>query len=328
ATWRTLVSLPANAGQNDDLHLAVPARGRYVRVLMTRPSSPDGYILSELEVYGRGGFITRPRPRPAAEPGTSDLAGGAWRLQRAGAETGESLSAPGLADTHWVAATVPGTILTSYLNAGAIPDPNFGQNQLQISDSFFYSDFWYRTEFASPALQPGEIAWLNFDGVNWKADVFLNGEKLGRIDGGFMRGRFNVTAKLHAGKSNAVAVRVIKNATPSSCKQKTFESTGNNGGGLGADNPTYHASVGWDWIPTIRGRNTGIWGGVHLDTTGAVTLEDPLVSSVLSANHSSADVTLECFAINHTAAAVDGTIHCRFGAIEFEHGITLKPNAR
>ncbi len=328
ATWRNLVSLPAATGQNDDLHLPVPARGRYVRVLMTRPSSPDGYILSELEVYGRGGFIARPRPRPAPAPDSIDLSGGSWRLHRAGTETGESLSTPGFADTHWVAATVPGTILTSYLNAGAIPDPNFGQNQLQISDSFFYSDFWYRTEFASPSLQPGQIAWLNFDGVNWKADVFLNGEKLGRIDGGFIRGRFNVTGKLHAGKPNAVAVRVIKNATPSSCKQKTFESTGNNGGGLGADNPTYHASVGWDWIPTIRGRNTGIWGGVHLDTTGAVTLEDPLVASVLSANHASADVTVECIAINHTAAPVDGTIHCRFGTIDFDHAITLKPNSR
>jgi Exo-beta-D-glucosaminidase Ig-fold domain/Glycosyl hydrolases family 2/F5/8 type C domain/Glycosyl hydrolases family 2, sugar binding domain len=327
-TWRTLMSLPAAAAQNDDLHLAVPTRGRYVRVLMTRPSSPDGYILSEFEVYGRGGFIARPRPRPTPEPNTADLAGGPWRLQRAGTETGESLSVPGFEDTHWIAATVPGTILSSYLTAGAIPDPNFGQNQLQISDSFFYSDFWYRTEFASPSLAPGQIARLNFDGVNWKAEVFLNGEALGRIDGGFIRGRFNITAKLHAGKPNALAVRVIKNATPSSCKQKTFESTGNNGGGLGADNPTYHASVGWDWIPTIRGRNTGLWGPVHLSTTGAVTLEDPLVTSVISANHASADVTLECIATNHTAAPVDGTIHARFGTLAFDHPITLKPNAR
>ena len=37
-----------------------------------------------------------------------------------------------------------------------------------------------------------------------------------------------------------------------------------NGGALGLDNPTYHASIGWDWIPTIRGRNTGIWGPVYL----------------------------------------------------------------
>ena len=44
------------------------------------------------------------------------------------------------------------------------------------------------------------MAWLNFDGINWKADVFLNGEKLGRIEGGFMRGRFDVTGKLLPGQ--------------------------------------------------------------------------------------------------------------------------------
>ncbi len=64
-----------------------------------------------------------------------------------------------------------------------------------------------------------------------------------------MRGRFNVTGKLLAGQPNALAVRIEKNATPGSCKQKTFESPGKNGGALGADNPTYHASIGWDWIP-------------------------------------------------------------------------------
>ena len=207
--------------------------------------------------------------------------------------------------------------------------PNFGQNQLHISDSFFYSDFWYRTEFTYSSRQTGEIVWLNFDGINWKADIFLNGEKLGRIEGGFMRGRFDVTDKLRAGAPNALAVRVLKNDTPGSCKQKTFETTGKNGGGLGADNPTYHASVGWDWIPTIRGRNTGIWADVYLTRTGAVTLEDPLVTSTLPLPKiDSADVSLEVVAVNHTSKPVSGSLHGTFGAVTFEQTISLKPHAR
>jgi hypothetical protein len=327
-TWHDLLALKPGSDAVDDLRLLVAARARYVRVLMTRPSSSDGYILSEFEVYGRGGFVARPRHRNAPQENAIDLAGGSWRLRRAGTETGESLSAPGFADGEWIMATVPGTTLTSYLNVGAIPDPNFGQNQLHISDSFFYSDFWYRTEFASPTVAREQIAWLNFDGVNWKAEVFLNGEKLGRVDGGFTRGRFDVTGKLHAGKTNALAVRVIKNATPGSCKQKTFQSTGKNGGALGADNPTYHASAGWDWIPTIRGRNTGIWGDVHLSMTGAATLEDPLVISTLSPGNRSADVSLEWIVVNHTGAPVDGMVRGRFGSVEFEQRVSLKPNAR
>ena len=82
---------------------------------------------------------------------------------------------------------------------------------------------------------------------------------------------------MHAGKKNALAVRVEKNATPGSVKEKTFDNPDKNGGALGADNPTYHASIGWDWIPTIRGRDTGIWNDVYLATTGPVTIDDPFV---------------------------------------------------
>jgi len=283
-SWRDIQPLPSAAGNSDDLRLAQPVQGRYVRVLMTRPTSADGYMLSELEVYGRGGLVPQPKPAPAARPeGRLDLAGGAWRLQRDSllSANGTTISRVGFADHDWIVATVPGTVLTSFLNVGAIPDPNYGENQLYISDSFFYADFWFRNEFTAPAYSSGEHAWLNFDGINWKAEVFLNGEKLGRIEGGFARGRFDVTGRLLSGRKNALAVRIEKNDTPGSAKQKTFESPGKNGGALGIDNPTYHASIGWDWIPTVRGRNTGIWGDVYLTLTGPVTLEDPFITTAL-----------------------------------------------
>ena len=330
--WRDLLPLPGGTGLVDDLKFSHPAEGRYVRVLMTRPSSPDGYILSEIEVYGRGGFVARPKAvLPAGADGRLDLAGGAWRLQRSNLANaaGEALSRPGFQDSGWLVATVPGTVLTSYLNVGAIPDPNFGENQLYVSDSYFYSDFWYRTEFTAPAVSAKQAAWLNFDGINWKAEVFLNGEKLGRIEGGFMRGRFDVTGKLVAGHPNALAVRIEKNATPGSVHQKTLERAGKNGGGLGADNPTFHASVGWDWIPTIRGRNTGIWGAVYLTVTGAVTIEDPFVSATLPLpDTSSADLSIEVDLQNHQSTPVTGTLRGRFGDLRFEQRVKLAGLAR
>ncbi|HEV2464498.1 MAG TPA: discoidin domain-containing protein [Acidobacteriaceae bacterium] len=326
-SWRDLQPLPSNSGQTDDIRLASPAQARYVRVVMTRPTSPSGYILSEMEVYGRGGPVAQPHPSPALRPdGRVDLAGGAWRLQRENfvPDSGEALSKPGFHDSSWLVATVPGTVLTSYLNVGALPDPNFGQNQLYISDSYFYSDFWYRTEFQAKAPQHGERAWLNFDGINWRAEVFVNGESLGRIDGGFMRGRFDVTRKLRAGRSNALAVRIFKNDTPGSCKQKTFEVASKNGGALGADNPTYHASIGWDWIPTIRGRNTGIWGDVYLTTTGAVTIANPLVATSLpTTDNSRADVTIEVDLTNHDTKPIEGILRGSLGDAQFEHPVRL-----
>ena len=362
-SWRDVQPLPGGTGTTDDLKLAPPVQARYVRVLMTRPTSADGYMLSEIEVYGSGGLEpqAKPAPPPRAD-GRLDLAGGAWRVQRESlvSADGIALSKAGFVDRDWIVATVPGTVLSSYLNVGAIPDPNYGENQLLISDSYFCADFWYRNEFAAPALSPGKRAWLIFDGINWKADLYLNGEKLGRIEGGFMRGRFDVTERLLSGSKNALAVRIEKNETPGSTKQKTFEDPGKNGGALGIDNPTYHASIGWDWIPTIRGRDTGIWGDVYLTQTGPVTLEDPLVTTTLpllsnpgaspsgaeaapsggqqegqgagrSAAETSAprldttraEVSIEVELVNHTPRPVAGALRGRLGDVKFERRVTI-----
>jgi hypothetical protein len=326
-TWRTIQPLPTGAGLVDDLKFSQPEHGRYVRVLMSRASAPDGYVLSEMEVYGRGGTVPRPQPAPAAKANQRiDLARGAWRLQRDSlvAAHGSAISQPGFQTTDWLPATVPGTVLTSYLDDGAIPDPNYGRNQIQISDSFFYADFWYRDEFTVPKTKAGEHVWLNFDGINWKAEVYFNGQKLGRIEGGFMRGRFDVTSLLHLGASNALAVRIIKNATPGSVKEKTLAETDSNGGALGADNPTAHASIGWDWIPTIRGRNTGIWGNVYLTTSGPVTIEKPFVSTTLPLpDISRADVSVEVTLCNHEQNEILGTVRGQFGDVRFEKQVTV-----
>jgi hypothetical protein len=324
--WKSIAALPAS-GRADDLKLAPPAQARYVRVLMQKPAAPEGYILSEIEVFGKGGPVPQANPGPQPSDTRLELAGGAWRVERDSLvkADGLALSKPGFADSDWVVATVPGTVLVSYLNAGAIPDPNFSDNQLMVSDSFFQADFWYRNEFSPPPAFSGKRVWLNFDGINWKADVFLNGEKLGRIEGGFMRGRFDVTAKLLAGRKNALAVRILKTANPGSMREKTFQTTGKNGGALGADNPTFHASVGWDWIPEIRGRETGIWNRVYLDATGPVTLENPFVNSTLPLPDTTrATVAISVTVDNHSATPVSGTLRGRFGDQSFDLPVTLE----
>ena len=327
AAWRTLEPLPAGTGPADDIRLSTPAHARWVRVLMTQPAQPGGsYILSELEVYGRGGPVVQPQAAALVQANDSlALTRGAWRLQRASlvAGGGEQLSQAGFADRDWMVATVPGTVLTSYLNDGAIPDPNFGENQYAISDSFFTADFWYRDEFIAPELAAGRRAWLNFDGVNWKAEVYLNGQRVGFIDGGFMRGNFDVTSLIHPGAKNALAVRVLRNAHPGGAKDKEAAESPN-GGALGLDNPTYHASIGWDWMPTIRGRDTGIWSNVTLTESGAVTIENPLVTSTLPLpDTSSADITIAATLHNLDNHAVAGTLRAKFGDITVETPVTL-----
>jgi hypothetical protein len=326
--WTDVLPLLTATGRVDDLRLVQPAQGRYVRVLIKHAGATGECVLSELEVYGRGGSRVIAATMPAVrENGRQDLSGGGWKLQRASQVNadGEALSQTGYHDEDWIVATVPATVLSSYYNIEALPDPNYGNNQLMISDSFFCADFWYRTEFMSPPVSSGRKTWLNFDGINWKAEAFFNGKKLGRIEGAFMRGQFDISDRIRPGEKNTLAIRIEANAMPGSTKQKTLETAGSNGGALGADNPTYHASVGWDWIPPVRGRNIGIWNDVYLTQSGCVTIENPFVKTILPLpDTTSADVFIEVALNNHDRSPVSGILRGRFGDTVFEQEVTVQ----
>jgi len=318
-TWKQVAELPEGESLNDEIALKKTVKSRYVRLNLTEAAGGKPYVLSEMEVMGKGGLTAQNQVAEATWinmnvdngkilNGRLSLDGGNWKLQRASEvnATGEAIAQPGFNDEAWIAATVPGTVLSSYVNIGALPDPNFADNQLQISESFFYSDFWYRHTFNVETL--GERMFLDFDGINWKAVIFLNGKQVGNIDGAFIRGKFDVTDVVKQGE-NVLAVKIIKNAHPGVIKEQTAWSPDSNGGVLGADNPTFHASIGWDWIPTIRGRNIGIWNDVYLTYAGAVTIENPFVQTDLPLPDTDrADILAEATLKNHSDKAVKGVL--------------------
>ena len=327
-SWKDITPLPSSGFRRMHYIPDTPLQGRYVRLLLIQPANGKHYILSEMQVYGKGGLTAVPKYAPGlTRDGRLYLSGGKWKLQRSSQVRagGAILSGATYDDAAWLPATVPGTELVSYLNVGAIPDPNYGDNQLMISESFFLSDFWYRNEFEVPASLHGKHLWLNFDGINWKAEVFLNGKHIGPINGAFIRGKFDVSRYLIPGKKNILAVKVKCNAHPGGMKEKTYESPGLNGGVLGADNPTFHATVGWDWIPTIRGRDAGIWNDVYISSTGPVILKNPYVTSVLPLpDTSSADITVTVTLENTSGKTVAGSLHGMFGDIRFEEPVSLE----
>ena len=328
-SWTNIAALPDDNKLVNDISLPKDSKGRYVRILMTKAASGKRYVLSELEILGKGGMIPQPKANPQVANNRMNLAGGNWKIQRASevSQIGEKISQAGFKNDDWVVATVPGTALVSYWNAGALPDPNFGDNQLMISESFFNSDFWYRDEFEVPSNFKGHCMFLNFDGINWKAEIFVNGKKTGRIDGAFIRGKFDVTDLIIPGKKNAVAVLVHRNDNIGVVKEQTALSPDKNGGILGADNPTFHATIGWDWIPTIRGRDIGIWNDVFLNVTGNVTIENPFVRTDLALpDTTTADISLEVTLKNHKADAVTGTLAGKYGDVSFEEKVSIEPS--
>ena len=308
--WKEICAIPE--GKDFDRVEFRPVKGRYFKVQLDRTADGKPFELGEWEIYGRGGVAWEPKKAPVRADGRQDLTGGAWRLQRASEVTaaGEAVSREGFDAGGWIPATVPGTVLASYVNTGAVPDPNFADNHLSISESYFHSDFWYRDTF--DACIDTERQFLHFDGVNWKAEVFLNGERLGRIESAFREEAFDVTGILRDGR-NDLAVKVICNDHFGEVTVQDAFNSGKNGGLLGADNPTMHATVGWDWLPTVRGRSMGIYDDVYLTYTGPVTVEDPFVRTELPLPDTSyAHVYAQARLVNHADRPVSGTLTLDF----------------
>ncbi len=316
--WEEIVPLPEDEPY---YRLPVSAEGRYVRVVVDGYDKP--YMLSELEVLGRGGTTILTPEAPQVEGRILSLNGGDWHVRRSTAETypPELIATPGFPTAAWLPATVPATVLTSFVNAQAVPDPNFDDNVQYASESYFYSNFYYRREFTLPETFAHKQVFLNLDGINWKAQLWLNGKKIGRVEGAFMRGRIDITSLLK--ERNVLVVEIERPAHPGATKEKTYMFPGANGGLLGRDNPTFHASVGWDWIPTVRGREIGIWNDVYLSAEEGLSLSDPLISTTLNLPDTLATFTPTIQYTNSSGRQIAGSLHGWIGSLTFDKDVTL-----
>ena len=178
---------------------------------------------------------------------------------------------------QWYNATVPGTVLRTLVDQGVYPDPYYGLNNLAIPEDLCRKDWWYRCSISlSEDMLVKETLELLFNGINYKADIWFNGQKIGSIAGAFIRGRFDITGLAQA--ENTLAVHIYPPANPGIPHEQSPRSGGGkNGGALCLDGPTFFCSEGWDWMPGVRDRNIGIWQDVQLIATGGVSLGDTQV---------------------------------------------------
>lgn len=72
---------------------------------------------------------------------------------------------------------------------------------------FYEGTVWYRTTFDSPDTQENERLVLRFGAVNYRADVYINGQKLGVHLGGFTPFFYDVSQHIVKGK-NSLVVKV------------------------------------------------------------------------------------------------------------------------
>lgn len=280
----------------------------------------------------RGDAFTPPVAKPLPDaPAIQPLASGRWQVNgwrlAAAPEVvvnGAALSRPGAGTgAAWRVATVPGTVLQTLVDRGVYPDPYYGLNNLRIPESLARQDYWYRTSFTVPSEAAGKRLTLVFGGINYAAEIWANGRTLGTTRGAFIRGQFDLVPV--AGE-NVVAVRVSPPPHPGfPHEQSVAAGVGENGGQLAIDGPTFVATEGWDWIPGIRDRNTGLWRPVELVATGAVRLGDPQVVTDLPLPRTDrADVHITV-PVENAGAAATVTVRVAFEGVSVEKRVTAPP---
>ena len=219
-----------------------------------------------------------------------------WKMIKSGdiKDPGEKISSSNYPTDKWLPAIVPGTVLNSLVYNQKYPEPYYGINNKIESKLIpdisevgrdFYT-YWFRTEFEIPQSFKGQNIWLQLDGINYRAEVWVNGNLLSTINGMFIQDYINVTAFVNTGKINTLAIKVLPVDVPGIAKPKSWGAVGefqNGGNGNIGLNTTMLMTVGWDFtfMDGIRDRNTGIWKNISLYTTGKVALRHPFVKSEL-----------------------------------------------
>ena len=202
-----------------------------------------------------------------------------WKAKRASDITADGTVITGgeFKMDGWMEAVVPGTILTTLLHNKQIPDPFFGMNNNLIPDVYDtgrdYYTYWFYNEFQTPGIKDDQEVWLNLRGINYFADIFLNGKRvnLNTHQGMYLREKYLITPFLNKGKINRLAVWV---APPDPVGNA---SAGQGGDGTIGRNVTMQFTAGWDWICPIRDRNTGIWDKINIEVTGSVDIRNPFI---------------------------------------------------
>src|SRR5580704_15153878 len=225
-----------------------------------------------------------------AEPGARVYLRRNWQIQSScvAKAAGEQISTVGFDGSTWHKSDLPATVVGAMVTDKTYPDPYFGTNlktlpgmnysnksffaiQDMPAGSPFLCSWWFRTEFVAPAELAQKNLWLHFLGINYRANVWVNGVKIGDakdVAGTYRAFEFNVSKNLHVGSSNAVALEIF-------APQKD------------------DLGITWvDWNPTPADRDMGIWKEVFLTTSGDVSVRHPFVASKLDSEYKTAALTL------------------------------------
>lgn len=252
------------------------------------------------------GLFTGCTNQPAPTFRVENLNSG-WQMQSVEKLAGiddKSVSNVNFDCSTWLEAMVPGTVLGSMAATGIVEDPYFGINMQKIDPEQFKKPWWFRTKFTLTASDLEKEITLRFNGINYRADLWVNGQKVaGKEDfaGTYRMFTFNISKVAKEGE-NVVALKMWQHADG-------------------------EYSIGFvDWNPLPPDRNLGIFREVFLEINEEVKIRSPFVWS--NVNHETLDVAelhIQSELVNNSSRTVEGILRANYELGVVEKHVKVQP---
>jgi hypothetical protein len=287
-----------------------------------------------------GTFYVEDKPLAILPEGAQLLRYG-WSVKSAALreEDGKTLSSGHFSTEQWYATSLPATVQTVLVRNGVYPNPYIGKNNMQIPDAnddfnekqgllkYSHIDgtnpwkqpYWYVKSFIVGEGGEHKKVWLNFNEINYRAELWLNGELLAdtaQMVGMERQFRFDVTNLVNREGDNHLAVAIFPVDIPGSPGVPPVEPFGDPGVNMGdgniGRNYTKWDAVGWDWQPAVRDRDMGITEDVFLSFTDDMELSDVYITSEPNLPEADyADMVISAKLINYSQKQKKGTLSGR-----------------
>ncbi len=230
-----------------------------------------------------------------------------WMI-RASSEVGQipgEISRTGFDVKSWHSTSVPSTVLAALVDNGVYENPFFGMNLKKISSEPFEEPWWYRTQFRLSDSDVEKTVLLEFDGINYSANIWLNGRQVAgsnQARGAFRRFQFDISQLVCRG-NNVLAVEVI------------------------GPEPGDFSTGFVDWNPPAPDRNMGLFRGVRLRFCEGVSIENPLLETRLD-ELDEATLAVSADLVNHTDRNISGILEGEIESISFSRTVEIEPGER
>ena len=210
------------------------------------------------------------------------LSGGDWKLGSFEIDQGEKQRAflPDFDDRAFRTVDVPGEVQRQIALRGM--DLYYQSKILTLVNQ---REWWYRKRFSVARSESGRLMRLMFDGVDYFATVWLNGEKLGEHEGSYVSFSYDVTRKLHYAAENVLAVKVTCPWIPKGRGfleyMKGDWTTIDPVDQPHIDHPPFFLGPYWDAVPADGNAAfpMGLWRDVRLVSSAFMVIDDFFVAT-------------------------------------------------